>query len=320
MRRLLCFLSLLRRHIPYNASIVFDNDTPLGFARYEDETRGPIWIEYKGVKIYSFSESFRRHIIQVGDDFFEIKMPGEEADRDLILPAHFDISNDLWVEGAPLIKPVAMVSTAGYFSLYGKRKKFNNSDLPLNIVVWRFQDGSRLSNVIYDEAYCEKIAQRLNIPVDDLRCRILRQLVLIARWVLEKGYVGHDGELNDWHLENFLLAPDGRLFLVPDFGAYHKAENKLTKGQCALEINQLLNFVSDMDMNTDNFEWTNAILAATKLAQTWTRSSDEQTIDPTTIWSTCGVPIQQVYSDEDLMGPPPSLDEMLRRLSPEESI
>jgi len=276
---LLAFLSFLRKHVGFRLTV--------RASRLPLESR-LFFVPYRGLKLYLTSESFRRAIVGIptpsGEEHFvELKFPGEEENRDLITAEHFTIAKALWKPGAPVVQPLAMVTAQGTVPLYDQLKDFTDPELPLRVVIFDYEDGSRLRNLMLDEERFAAMAEVLDLGTEELRSCVLDQLIGIALWVLREGFVGHREGMSDWHLENFRLLPDGRLILAGDLGAFQRVKRPLTRGELSQEVNVLIRQIQKFPA------WQESTSPLAVVAYQMQREYQQ----PEQIWTHAGVPIKK---------------------------
>ncbi|MBL8014419.1 MAG: sugar transferase, partial [Candidatus Omnitrophica bacterium] len=270
LRRFLALLSKIREIIEYEkvyVSMLFRR------GRFDSQTSSrEESIIYKGIRVDAGSASFRRFVI---DNQYEIKIPGELEDRDWIAETHWTIAKKLWRPGVPMAQPLGIVEAEGQFSLYNEVKNFTQAAYPLRAVVFQNLNGMRLEYFMRSDDIIYATAQKLEISVEQLRVQIVGQLIRIAIWVLQNGFIGHDQDANDWHLENFAVNLDGNLILVTDFGAYQYVSRHISVSRIVNEVQYLLMMVKK------DGKWASA---AEYFDKSFIRRLAVVSIDPTKIW------------------------------------
>ena len=225
MGGLLCAVSLLRFLFRYDGAKTM-TEAAVAFAQ-------KIGFEFKwqGLNIVPVSESFRRHILYTQDKeglfAVEMKMPGEDEDRSVIQPAHFELAQELWSQNPAdpgVVKPVFYGQYKGRARMYGKPFDFSG-DERLGVMVYEYQDGKRLLNV-----------RHLLSQEDHLRA--LAGPAAAAIRLHDLGWSGATATMSDMHPENIRLLDDGQAVLAGDFGAFEK--KTLTLGQRQSETLGLL--------------------------------------------------------------------------------
>ncbi len=190
---------------------------------------------YKNFELVPTTDSFRRHVVGVRQPhakslLFEIKMPGQEKDRDLIHSWHYAFARDCQED--PVLrhavpKPVALLTTTGRFFLYDRWITFS-ADNPLRLVIYEYCDGKRLTRIKEHQLQAAAAYSALLNGYDTASeyrgalDRIFVQVALIAKALLDRGFVGESSNGNDWHLENFKLCDGLTVMFVADFGAFRR--------------------------------------------------------------------------------------------------
>lgn len=206
------------------------------------------------------TQSFRRHIWRVADGsgghrLIEVKIPGEMDDKNTILARHLTYS--LAMGQDPVLKsrilaPIGIVSAHGRFVLYDKVVDYEKPNEPLRIMLFEYQDGKRMAKYPggdwgkwrpLNRYYLESIARATGQTVDQVVRDAAIQLVVIAKRMLDLGYVGWSEAGNDFHIENFKLLPNGKVISINDFGAFRRAQ--IDEGEKKERIRDLTGFWID---------------------------------------------------------------------------
>lgn len=238
--RLLSSLSLLRQAVPYysaNASAL----APLEWAG-----KNAAFFEYGGLRIAPVSESFRRFIVtnEKGDYAVELKVPGQERDRDWIGVHNFTLAQRLdEVLPGRVARPVYFAQFKGSLRLFGGRRRFDDDDT-LGILVLEYEDSKRLSNA---GGLLERVARDRGATKDDVMLDAKAEMALAAAWLHAKGWAGESPERgNDMHQENIRITTRGRVQLVADFGAFERRKIPL-EAQRAETLTLLGDFITTRD-------------------------------------------------------------------------
>ncbi len=226
--RFLTVLSALRIAHPYHLS------NRSKFGPIEWSQREEAVYRLRELNLVPVSQSFRRHILYAdnadGSRFaIQIKMPGEEKDRDEIRPVHFTLSRKLWKqspENPGIVKPLFMMGWSGDFHFYGAGRgtlSFSAKN-PLRIVAFEYRDGRRLAHDV------ERLARDAATPEGLNRFREAAAAVIgfLVR-VHRMGYRAVTERGNDGHLENWILYPSGKVESVADLGAFEKRRKPITR-------------------------------------------------------------------------------------------
>ena len=227
--RFLAVLGLLRHLYPYDASqYQAANLPPIAYAQ-----KYGLDFQIAEFHIVPFSESFRRHIFYTGDPdndgyAIELKIPGEQTNKRIIGPEHFDIAEEMIAarpQDPKVIKPIFFWRPRGHFSMYGK----SYADDIVGIAAFEYRDGKR--NDLIKEPYLKYVSRRTGIPPDELKRRNQRETAVGGIFLHTLGYaISERGEKNgqdtivntDAHNGNIKLTVDGVTEYVADFGAAHK--------------------------------------------------------------------------------------------------
>lgn len=145
--RFLYILSILRVIFPIRLLEIEDQESPLELAIHHQ-----LQVKFRELYIVPFGEAFRRDIIYAVVDeetrfLMEIKLPGQDLDRDLIRPIHYTLAEKLWREfpqNPCVVKPLFFLGFKGSFPLY--ERVFNYEAYPLGLVGFTYEDGIRWSN------------------------------------------------------------------------------------------------------------------------------------------------------------------------------
>jgi len=216
--RFLFILSVLRKIYPFDM-INGEPISPIAYAEKEG-------VNFRLGELYiaPVSESFRRHIIYTKDKTgkvsfaVEIKMPGEDNDRDAIWGIHFTAVSRLRkaFPNCPVVEPLFFARLKGTFNLYEKDITFD--EYPLGVACFSYQDGKRLKNV--SDAFKDRIAEQNGISRDELDKRIITEALLYAVETHYEGYQGNTDKGDDMHSENMRLQENGHIVAVADTGSY----------------------------------------------------------------------------------------------------
>ncbi|MDE2238046.1 MAG: hypothetical protein KGK30_09170, partial [Elusimicrobia bacterium] len=199
------------------------------------------------------SGSFRRHLLasERSPRQLQLKIPGEDKNRDWISPAHFEAAAELMaaypdLELAP--EPIHLGQWTGRARLYGKDLRFDENN-PLGVMIFDYKDGQRL-----------KYAAWLADAIDPSRRMelLLKAMADAAAGSIvahRLGWQGNGEAGADMHTENASVFVDGaelRGMLSGDFGAWWK-NSGLTMRQRSKET---LNLIGWPD------EWRLEVIAA----------------------------------------------------------
>jgi hypothetical protein len=246
MGRFVSLLAFLRMLYPY----YWPNDAEEPPAAWSKE-RG-LAFEWNELRIIPVSESFRRFIIEKarGDYAVELKIPGQIAGRVDINDEHFTLADQLWrdrPDDPGVVRPVMLSRYEGRLRLYGMPSIFIPT-VPLSVMIFRYEDGKRLSNA---EGLLASLAKRRNVPVDEVRNGVRAQVAAASVRLHRERWSGSaDG--NDMHPENIRVTPDGRAVLVGDFGAFKRLEKPLPAVDRKKETAMLLgNYSANRDPEYD---------------------------------------------------------------------
>ena len=252
--RFLFLLSLLRNF--YFDGSYRTNGT--GVAEYGVQ-KGAAFL-WKGIRIIPTSDSFRRHVLLVrgksGKDYWmEIKMPGEDKDRDLIHPWHFTLAQK--AQADPVLRgrvpaPVAILRSTGKFFLYDRWIRFTK-DNPLRIVLYEYDDGKRFQRI--DDDFLNRVWKEYahtEMDFNEFKIYMLIDIVVTAKALLDMGYVGENSHGNDWHMENFKITSGGVIMFVGDWGAFRR--KILTEEQKKQKIKELIDSGFGYGQNVKFFE------------------------------------------------------------------
>lgn len=236
LARFLILLSFLRWIYPYTLA----NQSPRPPIAWSQENG--IVFNLEELRIFPVSEGFRRFILESRDGSYrvELKMPGEQENRQVITPQHFEIAGQLWnkhPEDAGVLRPIFFGQWTGKLPLYGRQRQFTEGRR-LGIVLFRYEDGKRLQNA---RETLREISRRYGIAMKKLYASILADLAVASIRLHELGYSGVSPDANDMHDENVRLLVRGKrpqAVLVADFGAFFK--EPLNLGQRRREALRLL--------------------------------------------------------------------------------
>ena len=212
LAKLLFMLSFLRLAHPFTESAT----TPLTPFAYAEKNN--VSFALNELSIIPTTESFRRFILTTGSCFermsVEIKMPGQDSDRQGVEYTHFSVAKELWLKhprDPGVVKPLFFGQFKGSIPLYERIHRFER--MPLGIMIFEYQDGKRLENFI-DPRYSRGLKSSLaDAAVASIRLH-------------ELGFSGHKpGWGSDMHSGNVRVLPSEGGILVGDFGAFYKPRN-----------------------------------------------------------------------------------------------
>lgn len=176
---------------------------------------------------------------------FQVKFPGEEADRDVVWDTHYflakgfndDFSNDS--SGSTMAEPLWMRTYLGRQTMFRRTMDFSPEN-PLTVVAFRYYEGLRLRHLLTDQfALSEYLGLQYVLTetresVPDFEMSMLADmmtgpLTMVVR-MHEKKHIGHNDESTDVHLENFMVpfpiyqVPPG-VYNIADLGAMNEPED-----------------------------------------------------------------------------------------------
>lgn len=262
--RFLFALSLMRMIFPYEIA----NSSNVPNLEWADKTG--IKFNLREISIAPVSESFRRHLFYVpsrdsGEVFaVEIKMPGEDKDRDAIWVSHFETAKSFWQEfpdNPQCPKPILFAGLYGTFNLYGRRITFN--DYPLGMAMFEYKaGGKRLRNILQTED--EKMRNEIPLEFSFLKVRATNRFLSFIpaqtlSFVLKTHFLGYRGVTkrgNDLHLENFWMYGDGTVEFAADFGAFQKTRKRPdgSYAPCIEEVKQVCRYLGVLSNQEENVE------------------------------------------------------------------
>ena len=221
---LLSALSLLRLMFPYDMANTSAR-TALAFAR-----EAGLEFKWQGLNVVPVSESFRRHILYTHDEeglyAVELKMPGEDADRSVIQPAHFEGAQELWQRypaDPGVVKPLFYGQYKGKARMYGRPFDFGGAER-LGVMVYEYRDGKRLTN------------SRGSLSERDYLRALVGPVAAAIRlhdlgWSGTVWGPGMTTPMTDMHSENIRLLDNGQALLAGDFGTFERRTLTLEQRQ-----------------------------------------------------------------------------------------